>query len=68
MSTIQRIVWAVVVALMTGAALVTAANVRCLYTGERVSGLNKICYYDCLGSAAAITIKSTELCPLSIER
>lgn len=40
--------------------------VLCFSTGERISGMNKICYYDCLGSAAAITIKSYALCPLSI--
>ena len=40
----------------------------CFKTGEQISGMNKICYYDCLGSAYAITIKSTELCPLSIKR
>lgn len=37
-------------------------------TGESVSGLNKICYYDHLGSRVAITIKSTQLCPLTIQR
>lgn len=42
--------------------------VTCFKTGERTSGMNKICFYDCLGSEAAITIKSTELCPLSIKR
>lgn len=41
--------------------------VMCFKTGERESGMNKICYYDCLGSEAAITIKSFELCPLSIQ-
>ncbi|MGO4438561.1 hypothetical protein [Rhizobium sp. RAF56] len=40
--------------------------VMCFKTGERTSGMNKICYYDCLGSAAAITIGAVELCPLSI--
>ncbi len=44
------------------------AAVLCFKTGERISGLNKICFYDCLGSAAAITIKSFELCPLTIRR
>ncbi|WP_202379266.1 hypothetical protein [Mesorhizobium sp. 131-2-5] len=39
----------------------------CFKTGERDAGMNKICYYDCLGSEAAITIKSYELCPLSID-
>ena len=42
------------------------AAVTCFKTGERTSGMNKICYYDCLGNEAAITIRSTELCPLSI--
>lgn len=41
--------------------------VTCFKTGERSSGMNKICYYDCLGSAAAITISAVELCPLSID-
>ena len=34
--------------------------------GEKVSGLNKICYYDYLGSEVAITIKAHELCPQTI--
>ena len=38
----------------------------CFKTGERTSGMNKICYYDCMGSEAAITIGAVELCPLSI--
>jgi len=40
----------------------------CFNTGEQISGLNKICYYNCAGSQAAITIPSTQLCPLNIER
>ena len=42
--------------------------VTCFKTGEQTSGMNKICYYDCLGSQAAITIGATQLCPLSIQR
>jgi hypothetical protein len=42
--------------------------VMCFKTGEQISGMNKICYYDCLGSGTAITIRSTQLCPLSINR
>jgi len=42
--------------------------VMCFKTGENISGMNKICFYDCLGSATAITINSTSLCPLSINR
>ena len=33
---------------------------------ERTSGMNKICYYDHLGSEVAITLKSTQLCPMTI--
>ncbi len=43
-------------------------GIICFKTGERISGMNKICYYNCLGSEAAITIGATDLCPLSIER
>ena len=42
------------------------AAATCFKTGEQTSGMNKICYYDCLGSAKAITISATSLCPLSI--
>ena len=45
-----------------------AANITCFATGEQISGMNKICFYDCLGSVAAITLKSIDLCPLSIQR
>jgi hypothetical protein len=44
------------------------AAVTCFGTGERTSGMNKICYYSCLGSSAAITISSVELCPLTIKQ
>ena len=42
------------------------AGVTCFKSGEQTSGMNKICYYDCLGSTVAITISATSLCPLSI--
>lgn len=42
--------------------------VVCFKSGEQISGMNKICYYNCLGSQAAITIGAVELCPLSIDR
>lgn len=42
--------------------------VTCFKSGERTSGMYKICYYDCLGSTVAITIDATDLCPLSISR
>jgi len=42
--------------------------VICFFQYEQTSGTNKICYYNCLGSTAAITIPSFSLCPLSINR
>jgi hypothetical protein len=45
-----------------------AIKTTCFKNGERRSGLNKICYYNCLGSEAAVTINSFDLCPLDIER
>jgi hypothetical protein len=40
----------------------------CFKKGEVISGMNKICYYDCLGSEAAITIRAIDLCPLNIRQ
>ena len=46
----------------------TRVAVTCFRTDERISGTNKICFYDCLGRELTITIKSVELCPLAIHR
>lgn len=45
-----------------------AGQVTCFGQGERTSGMNKICYYDCLGSSRAITQSSVSLCPLTIRQ
>lgn len=49
-----------------------AAPVRvammCFKTGEETSGMTKICYYNCGGSRAAITIGAVSLCPLTIDQ
>ena len=42
--------------------------VLCFSKGEQQSGMNKICFYDCMGSAAAITIGAAQLCPLTINQ
>lgn len=42
--------------------------VTCFKSGEQQSGMNKICYYNCLGSQVAINVGSVELCPLTIDR
>ena len=38
----------------------------CFKSGEQTSGMNKICYYDCVEGTKAITIKSYQLCPMTI--
>lgn len=50
------------------ARLIRASNTTCFKTGENQEGMTKICFYDCLGSPAAITVSATQLCPLSIKR
>jgi len=40
----------------------------CTKSGEQTSGMNKICYYNCAGSQAAITVGAAQLCPISIDR
>lgn len=40
----------------------------CFLKGEQTSGLNKICIYECPTGDAAITVKSWELCPQSIDQ
>ena len=37
------------------------------YTSESVSGLNKICYYNHLGSTVALTVSNTTICPINIQ-
>lgn len=33
--------------------------------GEQVSGMNKICFYDVLGSTMTLNIKSYGICPVT---
>jgi len=40
----------------------------CTKKSESISGTNKICIYNCMGSDVAINVKSTKLCPISIRR
>jgi len=54
----------IIIALLALASVAHAGIAFLKY--ERVSGMNKICVYDHLGSEVAITIKAIELCPLSI--
>lgn len=43
-------------------------QVTCFARGEETSGMNKVCYYDCLGSARAVTQSAVSLCPLTINQ
>ena len=45
----------------------TAFAGTAFYKGERIDGLHKICYYDYLGDTVAITVKSHEVCPVTIQ-
>lgn len=74
--------WIIALAILGGTASLSAQQVGmppasskpirvaviCFKSGEQVSGMNKICYYNCLGSQAAITIGAVQLCPLTIDR
>lgn len=50
------------------AAVAFAASETCFSKGESVDGLNKICLYSCASGDAAITVKSYQLCPITIKR
>lgn len=53
--------------VVTALVAIPAFAITAFYRGESVSGMSKICYYDALGDRVAITIGSTQLCPLTIE-
>lgn len=44
------------------------ATMTCFIKGERQSGLNKLCFYDCLGSEYATNIASYGVCAPQVER
>ena len=56
------------VSSLAGAVPASRATETCLSSGERAEGQNKICYYSCPSGPAAITIRSYQLCPLTIRR
>ena len=49
-------------------ALPALASEICFFKYERTSGMSTICFYDCISGPAAITIRATEICPITIER
>ncbi len=46
----------------------SGSSETCFLKDERDAGMNRICLYSCVSGDAAITIKYTQLCPLSIKR
>lgn len=54
--------------MRTISGLFLALFLMCFFDYEEEAGMNKICYYDCMGSRAAITVPSYRLCPLTIDR
>lgn len=57
------------IALLSAACVITsgfAYSCSGYYSHEEVSGMNKICYYNHLGSLAAVTYKSYQVCPYSV--
>jgi len=53
--------------LMIISATASAATITAFKTGERVTGSTKQCYYQGNGAQYTTTIRSYELCPLTIE-
>jgi len=46
---------------------VSAPTTTCFKRSEAMSGMNKMCFYDCLGSTVAHNISGIGLCPLTIQ-
>lgn len=65
---IRRLLIAALLGIAAAGAIAAAGTETCFSKGEKTDGMNKICYYSCTSGEAAITIKSVQLCPLSIKR
>ena len=46
----------------------SSRSLSCFKINERVSGTNKICSYNCMGSEVTRNIRSTQICPISIKQ
>lgn len=45
-----------------------SSGLSCPLKAERISGSNRICVYDCLGSADVVTIPATSFCEIFVSR
>lgn len=50
-----------------GSSSSSSSKIQCFKSGERISGTNKICSYNCMGSEVVQNISSTSICALSID-
>ena len=59
----------IVLTVMSGVAFwqPTQSGELCFNSGSQVSGMNRICFYNCVTGTVAITIGAVELCPMSIK-
>ena len=65
----RLMMWSLLVGLLASLSCIApVAEEICFLKRERIDGLNKICYYDCASGDAAITVKSYQLCPQTINR
>lgn len=55
------------VLVCTAPLYLVAQGTTAFSTGEQTTGMTKQCFYDALGSTYTKTIKSVELCPLTIK-
>jgi hypothetical protein len=48
----------------------TSTDEACYFKSEQSAGMNKICFYDCIGSLSTIArnMSSVSLCPMSVSR
>ncbi len=47
--------------------VVSVASGKCFLIGEIISGMNRKCYYDCVGGNVTITIAAVDSCPVTID-
>ena len=64
MKYIQKLMVILVLILSTSLSLHATTG---FLIGEKMSGMNKICFYNVLGSTYTLNVQSYELCPLSYE-
>lgn len=60
-----------VIISLVGAVLITLAVAAVagtgVFIGESIKGINRICYYDYMGSTYVVTFQIKDLCPMTIE-